>query len=172
MGGCAFHFAEIFHLVEIRSMFCLYLHSGLEFFNQILQRWSKFEWEHFDIPLLKIWNICACAIMRLLVYTYYIQVSRHGTSWKLTLRIPLDKWGLLVTSWMRSLDFSKKHFLLCNFLPEMSTFTSAIKLTFGRNGFSKKTICNLQTRIHFSKKSRNQVDEIIYHFIYQNVSPM
>ena len=26
--------------------------------------------------------------------SYYIQVLRHGVSWKLTLRIPLDKWGL------------------------------------------------------------------------------
>ena len=25
------------------------------------------------------------------VYTYYVQVSRHGVSWKFTLRIPLDK---------------------------------------------------------------------------------
>ena len=31
--GCAFHFVEIFQLLEIRSVFCLYLHGGLEFFN-------------------------------------------------------------------------------------------------------------------------------------------
>ena len=30
---CAFHFVEIFNLVEIRSVFSLYLPSGLEFFN-------------------------------------------------------------------------------------------------------------------------------------------
>ena len=30
--GCAFHFTEIFHLVEIRSVFCLYFQGGLEFF--------------------------------------------------------------------------------------------------------------------------------------------
>ena len=30
---CVFYFVEVFHLVEIRSVFYLYLHSGLEFFN-------------------------------------------------------------------------------------------------------------------------------------------
>ena len=43
----------------------------------------------------------------------------------------------------------------------MSTFTAAIKLTFGWNRFGKKTEYNLQTRIHFYKKSRDQVDKII-----------
>ena len=31
--GCAVHLVEIFHLVEIWSVYCLDLHSGLEFFN-------------------------------------------------------------------------------------------------------------------------------------------
>ena len=30
-----------------------------------------------------------------------------------------------------------------------ATFKQAIKLTFGRNRFSKRTVPNLQTRIHF-----------------------
>ena len=30
--GCAFHVEEVFHLVEIRSVFCLFFHSVLEFF--------------------------------------------------------------------------------------------------------------------------------------------
>ena len=34
-------------------------------------------------------------------------------------------------------------------------------LTFGRNKFDKRTVQNLQTRIYFYKKSRNQVDKII-----------
>ena len=42
-----------------------------------------------------------------------------------------------------------KHFLLSNFLIEMSTFTSAMKLSFGRNRFGKRTMYNLQTKIHF-----------------------
>ena len=29
---CAFHFVEIFHFVEMQSVFCLYLQNGLEFF--------------------------------------------------------------------------------------------------------------------------------------------
>ena len=32
-GLCEFHLVEIFHLVDIRSVFCLYFHSGLEFFS-------------------------------------------------------------------------------------------------------------------------------------------
>ena len=51
--------------------------------------------------------------------------------------------------------------LLYNFLLEISTFTTAIKLTFGWNRFGKKTEYNLQTRTHFYKKSRDQVDKII-----------
>ena len=31
--ACAFHFVEVFYLVGIHSVFCLYLHSELEFFN-------------------------------------------------------------------------------------------------------------------------------------------
>ena len=31
--ACAFHFVEIFHFEEIRSLFCLYLHNGLKFFD-------------------------------------------------------------------------------------------------------------------------------------------
>ena len=33
LGLCEFHLVEIFHLVDIRSVFCLYFHSGLEFFS-------------------------------------------------------------------------------------------------------------------------------------------
>ena len=62
---------------------------------------------------------------------------------------------------MWSRDFSKKCFLLCNFLLEISTFRSAVKLTFGHNRFGKRTVYNKQTRMHFRKKSREQVDTII-----------
>ena len=30
---CAFHFMEIFHFVEMQSVFCLYFQNGLEFFD-------------------------------------------------------------------------------------------------------------------------------------------
>ena len=36
-NGCAFHLVEIFHFVEIQSLFCLYRQNGLEFFDLILQ---------------------------------------------------------------------------------------------------------------------------------------
>ena len=38
---------------------------------------------------------------------------------------------------------------MCKFLLEMSTFTPATKMTFGRNKFGKTAMYNLQTRIHF-----------------------
>ena len=41
------------------------------------------------------------------------------------------------------------------------TFTPAIKLLFGRNRSGKRTVYNLQTRIHFKKRLRDQIDEII-----------
>ena len=43
----------------------------------------------------------------------------------------------------------------------MKTHTPAIKFTFRSNRFGKRTGNNLQTRIYFSKKSRNQADKII-----------
>ena len=44
---------------------------------------------------------------------------------------------------------------------EISIFRQAIKLTFQRNKFGKRTVQNLQTRIHVQKKSRDQFDKII-----------
>ena len=40
------------------------------------------------------------------------------------------------------------------------TFTQTIKLIFGCNRFGKRTVYNLQTRIHFLKKTRDLVDKI------------
>ena len=51
---------------------------------------------------------------------------------------------------MWSCDFSSYN--VCNFLVEISTFKQAIKLTFGRNKFGKRTVQNLQARIHFQEK--------------------
>ena len=36
-----------------------------------------------------------------------------------------------------------------------------MKLKFECNKFGKRTVCNLQTRVHFQKDSRDQVDEFI-----------
>ena len=52
---------------------------------------------------------------RLLISKYYLQIFWHGINWKLTLRIPFDKWYLQRTSWMWSLDCLLKYFLVCNF---------------------------------------------------------
>ena len=38
--------------------------------------------------------MCACAALRLFVYTYHLQGSRQEVNWKLTLEVPLAKWGL------------------------------------------------------------------------------
>ena len=75
--------------------------------------------------------------LRLLVLTYYSQISRNGIISKL-----LNKWGLCMTSWIFSRDFSGKYFLLFNFLLEMLNFIQAIKLTFRCNKFSKMTVYN------------------------------
>ena len=60
------------------TYFCLYLYTGLEFFNQILQLWSKFQQKYFEAPIIKIWNICTCTTLQLFVYTYCVQVSWHS----------------------------------------------------------------------------------------------
>ena len=81
----------------------------------------------------------------LLFFTYYRHVSWHSISWKLTLKgYPLingvTRWRHNVVAWL---------FNVYNFLVEMSTFKLAIKLTFGRNKFDKRTVQYLQTRIYF-----------------------
>ena len=80
-------------------------------------------------------------------------ISWHGISWKLTLRIPLDKWGHKITLWIRSRGFSWNLLQCLQLLSKMSTFTQAINLTFGRSKFGKRTVQNLWTGIHFYKKS-------------------
>ena len=60
-----------------------------------------------------------------------------------------------------------------HFLLEMSASTHAIKLKFGHNEFGKRTVYNLQTRIRFSKKSRDQVHKnSLNDYIYQRVTPV
>ena len=57
---------------------------------------------------------------------------------------------------------------VCNFLVDMSTFTQAIKLVF-RHKFRKKTVQNKQVRIHFLKKSCDQIEKSLTNSIYQKV---
>ena len=57
--------------------------------------------------MLKIWNICACATLDYyFIHTIGKYLGIIIISWKLTLRIPPDKWGHRMTSWMWSHDFS------------------------------------------------------------------
>ena len=76
---------------------------------------------------------------------YYSQIWWHGISRKLASRIPLGKWDLEIT-W--SHDFFCQHFLVCNFLLRMPTFTQGIK-TYQQSRFGKKAVYNLHTTIHF-----------------------
>ena len=50
----------------------------------------------------------------LLVNAYSWQISWHVICWKLTLKIPFDKWGLQMMLWMWPRDFSWKYFLVCS----------------------------------------------------------
>ena len=90
-GGCAFHFMEIFHFVEMQSVFCLYLQNGLEIFNQILQPWSKFQWKHFESLYWKFQTSAhahiAIAYLQIayLQYAHYLQISSYDINFKLSL---------------------------------------------------------------------------------------
>ena len=68
-----------------------------------------------------------------------------------------------VTTWRLECDHLAfpRTYNLFNFLVEFSTYKQVIKLTFRRDKFGKKTVQNLQTRMHFYKTLGNQVDKII-----------
>ena len=98
----------------MQSTFCLYLQNGMEFFNQILQLWSKFQRKHLEIPIFKISNICACAhcnrLLLRMIYTFLVII------WILNLH-----WGYILISkvgqWFYQLDyvtFSKNIFWSVN----------------------------------------------------------
>ena len=105
------------------------------------------------ILILKIWNICLCAA-HTYSYLYYWEISWHGISWKLTLRMLLEKMVHKLLSWTESCDFPVLELLtisanVYNFLVKISTFKQIIKLTFGHNKFGTRTVQNSQTRILF-----------------------
>ena len=93
LAPCAFHFVKMFHFLEIQSTCCLYLQMTWIFSNELLHLDHRFSRKIFRPPWLEN-EISAQHNSQLLVITYYLQISRHGISWKLTLRIPLNKWGL------------------------------------------------------------------------------
>ena len=123
--------------------------------------WSNVQWKYFHTPRLKIWNICAWATPDY-SFTYSLQMFWHDISWKLTLRNTSRKMGsqndiMNMVTWL----FLKLFYNVYNFIVEISMFKQSITLTIGHNKFDKRTVQNLQTRTHFLKKSRNQVDQII-----------
>ena len=78
------------HVVEMESVICLYFRSTL--LTSSLTDWNfltKFCSSDPSFNKNILISLCACATTQLLVYTYYIQISRHSVSWKLTLRILL-----------------------------------------------------------------------------------
>ena len=78
------------HVVEMESVICLYFRSTL--LTSSLTDWNfltKFCSSDPSFNKNILTSFCACATTLLLVYTCYIQISQHGVSWKLTLRILL-----------------------------------------------------------------------------------
>ena len=86
----------LFHFGEIQSTFCLYLQTGLEFFNQILQLWSKFQWKHFEIPIFKISNICVCAhcnhLLVCIIYKFPVIIRILNLHWRYILISEVGQW--------------------------------------------------------------------------------
>ena len=120
---CAFHFVEV-------QLACIII--------------FKMAWN--------FWLLLIHLLMRnsqLFFYTYYFQILWHGISWKLTLRIPLQKWGHKMASRDGHVTFPGNSCNVCNFLAEMSTFKLVIKLTVRQNKFGKILVQSLQTRIYF-----------------------
>ena len=73
------------------------------FFSEIWQLWSKFQLDHFDLPILAIWNICACANCSYSYYTYYYKLLDMIWIWNLHWGNLFDKrsWSLILSTWSR-----------------------------------------------------------------------
>ena len=103
LGFCSLHIVYVFKLAW----------RHLAKFWQSDQRFSR----HIFEPLCLKFET---SVHAQLVNTYYLQISWHSIRWKLT-SIPLNKWGLLMISWMWSHDLeileilSGKQLLTWNF---------------------------------------------------------
>ena len=73
-------------------------------------------------------------------------------------------------SWMWSRYFSRSFLQGLQLLNRMSTFKQAIKLTSGRNKVGKRTVQNLQTRVHFRKRHVIKLIKWLTNYFYQKVS--
>ena len=109
---CAFHFVGIFHFIEMQSVIFI---AHCNFLTKFFSSHPSFNKNFFDITLLKFY---ACATTQLLVYTYYILISRHGVSWKVTLRILLingvNRQVVSVITWLFLEILSDVHHLTRN----------------------------------------------------------
>ena len=128
------------------------------------------------ILILKIWNICLCAA-HTYSYLYYWEISWHGISWKLTLRMFFDKRGHKLMPWIESCDFPVLERLtmsanVYNFLVKMSTFKQVIKLTFEHNKFAQGQCKIPKPEYYFRKSHVIKLINWLTIFIYQKVSPM
>ena len=100
-------------------------------------------------------------LMSILLYMLLANIL-HGYSWKLTLRVPLDKWGHKMTPSMWSSDFSWKQ-----------SIKQAIKLTLN----AKKKLAKGQRKIYrreyvFRESHVINLIKLLNNFIYQKVFPM
>ena len=106
--------------------------------------------------------------MRLLAKTNYLQISRHDISWKYLLMI----FPLINEVYRRCHEGGKMTFPGITFRYETLNSKQDMKWKFGRNKFSKKTVCNLRTRTLFTRNHvATLVNESLTNFIYQRVSP-
>ena len=99
----------------MQSTFCLYLQNGMEFFNQILQLWSKFQRKHFEIPIFKISNICACAhcnrLLLLMIYKFLVIIWMLNLHWGYIL---ISKVGQWFYEWLDHVTFFENIFWSVN----------------------------------------------------------
>ena len=81
--------------------------------------------------------------------------SDNGINCKLSFGLPHDKWGLQMTSYIWSQHFSYIYI----YIFWCATFYLKCQLP-RKVQVGKRTVYNLWTRIYFSKKSRDQLDQI------------
>ena len=113
----------------------------------------------------------------LLFFLYYWEISWHGISWKLTLRMFFDKRGHKLMPWIESCDFPVLERLtmsanVCNFLVKMSTFKQVIKLTFEHNKFAQGQCKIPKLEYYFRKSHVIKLINWLTIFIYPKVSPI
>ena len=72
--SCVFHYMEIFYFVEIQSAFCLYLHTGLEYFNLILKLLISVSLKFETSVTVQIVNILCKSVSSLFISSYGLRI--------------------------------------------------------------------------------------------------